>query len=425
MSGRERIKSLLELIGKAAYQALEEYEKAGDDLPLLDSTTAHPLDGITDNVALRKSIRLLEGACDQLVTSLAPPYHTIINRSEDYYWACMRVASEARIADILAEHPDGLHVEKLAEVVKIEKTKLARVLMVLATRNCFREVDTNVFANNRLSVMLLSENPISYFSRLCTDEASQAALSLYETLTDPTFGPSFETIKSPFLYSVRDKFSGNFLDYITPERRKVFGRAMLGLNKVIGSDAVLQNFPWKDVNTVCDVGSGVGSFALPLSKTYPHVWAKENPEAVEQQHVQFLPGDFFKEIPVEGQDVYYLRNILHTWPDADAVKILQSLRKAMRANSRLLIHDYVLQHVNRKDEGYVGPEIAPEPLLPNFGHGNIRVYNQDLVMLLIYNSRERTFEDSVALSAPVGLKLEKVWDLGETSVLEYRLADPQ
>lgn len=30
-------------------------------------------------------------------------------------------------------------------------------------------------------------------------------------------------------------------------------------------------FPWADVKTVCDVGSGVGAFALPLSKAFPHI----------------------------------------------------------------------------------------------------------------------------------------------------------
>lgn len=81
MSGKDRIKALLKLISKSADDALLEYEKTGHDVPSLDSTEPHPLDSMTDNIIMKKAIRLLEGACDQLCTTLAPPAHTILNVS--------------------------------------------------------------------------------------------------------------------------------------------------------------------------------------------------------------------------------------------------------------------------------------------------------------------------------------------------------
>lgn len=38
---------------------------------------------------------------------------------------------------------------------------------------------------------------------------------------------------------------------------------------------------------------------------------------------------------------------------------------------------------------------APKPLLPNFGMGRVRLYQQDLNMMSILNSKERTLQEFV------------------------------
>jgi len=214
---------------------------------------------------------------------------------------------------------------------------------------------------------------------------------------------------------------------------------MIGMSSVIGSLDILKNFPFDRVSTLCDVGSGVGGFALPLAKAYPHIkitlqdlpgtieqatqhWMTEYPEAIRLGQVQFVPLDFFEGSPVGGQDIYYLRNIIHNWPESSAIEILRSTRRAMEPHSRLLIHDYVLQHLSREpltESGVIGMEEAPTPMLPNFGLGNIRTYNQDLTMLLIYNAKERTLNEMIDLGGKAGLKFEKVWDLAEMSLMEF------
>ena len=41
---------------------------------------------------------------------------------------------------------------------------------------------------------------------------------------------------------------------------------------------------------------------------------------------------------------------------------------------------------------------APEPLLPNYGAGSIRLYHQDLQMMMAYNARERTTAEVVQIA---------------------------
>jgi len=139
MNAREQVEAPLALIQQSAYAALDEYEKHGAATPCLDSRIPHPLDNQRNTIDLWGIIRNLEGACDQLCCTLAPPAHTIANRAQDHYWACIRFATKSRIVNTLADHPKGLHVRDLAEMVGIGQDKLTTILRLLAAKHCFRE----------------------------------------------------------------------------------------------------------------------------------------------------------------------------------------------------------------------------------------------------------------------------------------------
>ncbi|KAI3615727.1 S-adenosyl-L-methionine-dependent methyltransferase [Moniliophthora roreri] len=441
MSGRETVQTLLRLITSSAEAAVAEYEAHGRDVPSLASTDVHPMDEAEDAVQLRKAIRVLEGACEQLCSMLAPPAHTIINRSQALDWACLNVAIQARVADVLADKPDGLDIEELSRAVNIHAGKLSHIMQLLATENIFTEVRPNVFANNRLSVYLQSTNGIASLAYCQSRYGPVAAAELFKNLTHPETGPSYSPNTSPYMTAVRnDGIEGTFFNWLiaNPTERAKFGKAMVGLGNVMNSLSILHHYPWDQYSTVCDVGSGVGAFSVPLAKAFPNLkitlfdleetigqakehWRREVPEAIEQDRVTFVGGSFFEEIPAKNQDVYYLRNIIHNWPDAQAETIYRTVRKAMGPNSRLLIHDYVLPHTKQTKLEADQIELAPSPLLPNFGAGAIRTYNQDITMLLTYNSKERTLDESAAFASSFGLRLVKVWDLAEASVLEFCL----
>lgn len=443
MSGEAQLEALLEIINSSARLAIAEYKNHGNSVPTIHSTEFHPLDLATDTVALKKAIRLLEGACQQLCASLAPPQHTVINFAQCYDWACTGAAIRKGIADALEKYPSGLHVRELSQIVGLEKAKLARILRVLASKGCFSEVDTDTFANNRLSLIMKSSNDCSCLTGIHAQDVSQGAGALYETLTDPEYATSYEPDKAPMIYVLKQKgLKGSFFDWMKADakRREDYHRAMIALGPVMGSLSILHHYPWNEVATVCDVGASIGSVSIPLSKAHPHlritdqdlpevleaardVWQREAPEALQEQRVEFVTLNFFEEAPVAGKDVYYLRNIIHDWPDTEAAVILRNISKAMGSHSRLLIHDYVITGANRRpDEKHLEIDIAPEPMLPNFGAGNSRKYQQDLNMWILHNAKERSVDDQIALASAAGLRLAKVYDLAETAVLEFRLA---
>ena len=64
---------------------------------------------------------------------------------------------------------------------------------------------------------------------------------------------------------------------------------------------------------------------------------------------------------------------------------------------------------------------APESLLPNYGAGRVAQYIFDIQMMVMLNSEERKLEDFVRLGEAAGLKFEKLWNVGEMALIEYRL----
>ncbi|KAG2082524.1 S-adenosyl-L-methionine-dependent methyltransferase [Suillus cothurnatus] len=380
-SNELKVEVLLDIINSSAREAMKEYKKNGHGVPGADSTTFHPLDLATDTLVLRKAIRLLEGACHQLSAVLAPPQHTVFNFVHNYTWACTDVAIRARIADVLDQYPEGLNVYALADAVNLDKTKTLRVLRALVLKGCFKEVEHEVFANTRLSLLLKSTSNVGCMVRGYQDF--------------PKYGIN------------RDFWEMD-----------IFHRGLLGYPEIVGSSAVLHHYPWDTVSSIVDVGSGIGGISLHLANMFPHLritnqdlpevieqaqvtWAKDAPEAVRDGRVEFVPLNFLEESPVIGKDVYYLRSILHDWPDAEAMTILHNIRKVMGPNS---------QHK------------APEPMLLNFGAGAHTAYHQDMVVWFLLNSKERTLNELKIIGATAGLVITGVYDLVGTMVVEFRIA---
>lgn len=69
---------------------------------------------------------------------------------------------------------------------------------------------------------------------------------------------------------------------------------------------------------------------------------KCEPQSTLQNRVHFEIHDMFQTQTRREVDVFYLRHILHDWPDDYAVKILKNLVPALRPGSRIMISDSVI-----------------------------------------------------------------------------------
>jgi trans-aconitate methyltransferase len=100
-----------------------------------------------------------------------------------------------------------------------------------------------------------------------------------------------------------------------------------------------------------DVGGGYGHQSKEVIRRLPwlqvrvvlqdtHAAAIDSAKGIEGLEVVY--HDFTKAQPVKGARVYYLRNILHNWPDQACLSILSQLKDALAPDSVILLDELIL-----------------------------------------------------------------------------------
>jgi hypothetical protein len=155
-------------------------------------------------------------------------------------------------------------------------------------------------------------------------------------------------------------------------------------------NAVAEGYDFAGIRTIIDVGGGNGALLAELLRKFPELngvlFDQENafqdapivlgPVA---RRCQIVAGDFFTGVPAGG-DAYFLSQILHDWDDEHCLRILGNCRDAMRAESRLLVIERVLE-----------------------SGGNRMNYLSDMDMMVLFpGAHERTLKEYGELFAAAG-----------------------
>lgn len=86
-------------------------------------------------------------------------------------------------------------------------------------------------------------------------------------------------------------------------------------------------------------------------------------------------GSFFDSVP-SGGDAYILKNVIHDWPDEQAVAILRNIRAAARADATVLLVEPVLPE---HDRDFVGKWSDLEMLVQASGRERDAAQYRDLL----------------------------------------------
>jgi hypothetical protein len=315
------------------------------------------------------------------------------------YWIsrAIYVVAKLRIADRLADGPQP--AEELAAAAGAAAEPLYRVLRALAGVGVFTQEADGRFRLNPLAGYLREGVPDSLwaFALMLGEEQYHAWDDLPQTIR--TGEPAFERLYGlpPFAYLSRH-----------PEQAKIFDGAMTTFGGR-ATELALDAYDLSDVETLVDVGGGLGANLARILGRYPamqgvlfdqpHVVARARPHldaAGVSDRCALVGGDFFETAP-EGADAYLLGHILHDWEDARAGLILDTLRRAVPGGARLLVLEHVL----------------PEGAGASFGK------LLDLHMLVLLGGRERTEAEYRRLFADHGFRLTRVVPTaGESAVIE-------
>lgn len=179
------------------------------------------------------------------------------------------------------------------------------------------------------------------------------------------------------------------------EAARVFNAAMVDLTRPVAVAAATV-LDWSGVGTVVDVGGGSGALAVALLARHSAMraivsdleHARRSAEELIAAHslaprCRFEAADFFMAVP-QGGNAYLLKSVLHNWPDARAVGILEACRRAMAPGARIVILERI------------------EPAVPGSDSVSREVARSDLNMLVGCGGRERSEGEFRALLLSCG-----------------------
>ncbi|KAA1470311.1 S-adenosyl-L-methionine-dependent methyltransferase [Dentipellis sp. KUC8613] len=450
------LKQLANLISHSVDQIDAACAARGTPFPSLDAPFAPETEAARNHPDVLQAVGVLVAAATQLVaTAKAPQANLMTMATQCTLTACLGVANDSNVAEILREAgPEGAHVKDIVKRNGLDADRLGRVLRLLATNHIFKELAPDVFANNLLSSILDTGKPVDVilkdpeakhdnthgFSALIghiTDESFKTEAFLSETLRDRTFGHSDEPNQCALNLAFRTDLSA-FAFAELPENRarlRRLGAAMHGSSQYQPPDSMLQGFDFaalKEDALVVDVAGGIGSVSMILANAFPKMrfvvedrpgtvaegekfWKAKLPDALSSGRVQLIPHDMFtpQPTPAHAPAVFLLRQILHDWSDAYALRLLRHLRAAAARDTVLLVVDHALSHACAAPAGaraLPGAEGArvPPPLLPNMGGAAVLSYSLDILMLALQNGQERTVPHFARLLARAGWELREM-----------------
>ena len=289
-------------------------------------------------------------------------------------------AASLGLADCLRDGPKTC--AELAELTGSHPGALRRLLRFLAGNGIFREDEQGRINLTPMAELLRTDSEGSMRSEILHMLNHSSWVAWGELLHSVRSGEAaFPRVFGEDAWSYRARY---------PEAGSLFDQMAAAMSKK-EAELVLPLLDFSGVERIIDVGGGKGEFISSILSRYPNLRGIlfDQPHIVASADEVLLaagvndrcrvePGDFFKEIPRDG-DTYLLKGVIHNWNDAAAGEILRNCRKAMPAHARIMIIEAVL-----------------DPLGSTAGNF------KDLHMLVIHNGQERTRDEFRALLESAG-----------------------
>ncbi|KAI1123504.1 S-adenosyl-L-methionine-dependent methyltransferase [Nemania abortiva] len=372
---------------------LEEFLSGSlGDLRSLDGETRHKL-----SEAARKVNFATESAGDTLNRIIYSPLQLPL----------AFIGLETRLFEILVEHERGGATNaELASMTKVDPALMKRLLRYYQSFGMIDQpADDQYRANAMTSAMVLraarSGVPF-YFKAIapCLNALPQFLRDTkYANITDENNAPwqrGQQTHKNPFdWFRDHPDIMELFVPWMVSQRDglPLFLEAM-DFEKEFAGEGTNETTP-----VFVDIGGASGHQCVALRQKHPNlvgrVILQDREEVIQQVNAHPIPGfegietqphDFFTPQPVKGARAYYMRNVLHDWPDHKCVEILENIKSAMTEESRILIDEMVL----------------PERGAP------WRATQLDFLMSCAA-AAERSRDEWFALLDKAGLKILKIW----------------
>ncbi|MEW2479166.1 methyltransferase [Mycobacterium sp. NPDC049093] len=304
-------------------------------------------------------------------------------------WVAQGVTAAAQlgVADALAGGP--LRPDELARRVEANPDALDRLMRALVSEGVFRRTRDGRYALNPLGDTLRTDAPVS-IAGMAKFVGSPQHREHWSHLAD--------AVRTGEAVIPKLRGKGAF-DYIgsEPELGAIFNDAMTSISE-LAIAPVVAAYDFSRFGTIADVGGGHGRLLAAILQATPQSRGVlyDLPQVVDgapamlgkygtADRVRVIPGSFFDSVPA-GADAYVMKNIIHDWPDAEALSILRNVRAASTPGTTLLLIEGVIPDHDRE---FLGKWT-------------------DMEMLIGIAAKERTEDDYRKLYQEAGFRLTRV-----------------
>lgn len=213
--------------------------------------------------------------------------------------------------------------------------------------------DGDLYLNTSATDMFLDRNKLSYLGGML----EMANERLY-----PFWGSLTEGLRTGLPQNeIKTGGAGLFeAIYGNPERLRLFLGAMTGLS-MGAAQAIAQKFPWKNYQTVVDVGGAQGGLLVQVCLANPHLSGINfdlevvGPVFQEfvaahglQDRLRFKTGDFFNQ-DLPAADVITMGHILHDWNLDEKRMLLGKAYQALPEGGALIVFEALIDDERRQN----------------------------------------------------------------------------
>ncbi|CRG91369.1 Demethylsterigmatocystin 6-O-methyltransferase [Talaromyces islandicus] len=351
----------------------------------------------------------LLGVLSQLQAALEPPQLPVQRFCFSHYGiVVIRVAQGMGIFDAFVESEGSeMSLKELSSKVKGDEKLLKRVMRFLSTQQIFKQTATESYKPLPLAMTFgkgsFPGDLIKHFHN-----NMQVTVKLFEYFELNGYKNPEDIYDAPFQLAYNTK--SHYFEWLThnPTAQQAFNSVMTQSQQFRGADwfdiyPVQENLRVSpDQVLLVDIGGGVGHDLMAFKKRFPDLPGKlilqDLPQVIDTIKDPLLEGitatghSMLDPQPIRGARAYYMRTVLHDFPDKQALEALARIREAMTEDSSLFIHEHLMT------DGLDVPPIAA---------------TLDFHMMEIFSSLERTEKEWVALLEKAGFRIVNVWN--ETS----------
>jgi SAM-dependent methyltransferase len=193
-------------------------------------------------------------------------------------------------------------------------------------------------------------------------------------------------------------FGMPFYMHLTADLERSAGLQRFMLEQAKGTArSLVENYDYSAAHTIVDIGGGYGTILAEILLANPAlhgVLFDISTEGLDllietaglSDRCTVVTGDYFDEVPAGG-DIYLLSAILHNLNEADAVRMLKNVRRAMAPDGKVLVVELLVP------ERVAGPSPGVE---------------LDLLMWVLFNGYERTEAQFRAVFEAAGFRLNRI-----------------